>query len=86
MNTETLITETINSITKRYFVRELDALGWRGDYDRDPKTYLMDYIANTPMEDKNEAERMVRDDMITILRYYGFEYENGEIVDTVAGG
>ena len=83
MNTETLINATITAVSKQAFVQELDAIGWRGNYQIDPAGYLMDYIRNSPASDRLEAEDFVRQDMFNILAMYDLDYDNGVIIDVV---
>lgn len=83
MNTETLVSETIAKVGKRNFVMEMDAIGWRGDYDRTPQSFLMNYIKNND-QDFDEADEIVRNDMIVILNSYGYDLNGEEIVDIIA--
>lgn len=83
MNTETLVTQTIEKIGKKNFVIELDIFGWRGDYDNNPAEYLMNYINHVPAEDRAEAEEIVRTDMIWILNAHGYDVDDDGIIDIV---
>ena len=83
MPTNLLVNMTALKLGKDAFIDALDAIGWRGDYAANPQDFLKKYIDNMASIYREEADNLVRKDMIHALNLYGFDLIGNEIVDIV---